>query len=171
MSRRSARAHGFCLIYQFPWLGQFDAKPQPAAASLAEAIAAYFDGLNFNEAKTAKLPNKTDQSYINRVTAGTLERLVQIDSVISHFLKDWDISRINRVDLAIMRLAIFEMLCEDDVPMGVAVNEAIELAKLYGGDDSAKFINGVLANIVRAYEGKPRRGEVLDIGTAEEQNV
>ena len=154
MSRRTARVHGFSVIFQFPFYGQWD------AAALAEAVAAYFDGLDHR-------PNQPDTAYINRVVNGTLDRLEQLDGVIRHFLKDWDITRISKVDLALLRLAIYEMLCENDVPMGAAVNEAVELAKLYGTDDSPAFINGVLANVARAYDGKPRgnlASEVVENG-------
>jgi N utilization substance protein B len=66
-----------------------------------------------------------------------------------HFLKDWAIERINKIDLALLRLCIYEMLCEKDVPDGVAINEAVELAKVYGADESPAFINGVLGGVAR----------------------
>jgi len=137
MSRREARSHAFCLIYQFPFMVPLDAK------AVAEAMVYYYDGLE-------KRPSRLDIAYVNRAVSGAQERLVQLDGVISHFLKDWDIQRLNRVDLALLRLAIYEILCEPDVPPGVATNEAVMLAKEFGTDESPAFINGVLGNIVRA---------------------
>ncbi len=143
MSRRDARRHSFVMIYQFPFHFPCDTE------FLAEAKAFYFDGLK-DEAEPS--PGGKDLLYFNRATSGTMDRLVQIDGVIAHFLKDWDIERINRIDLALLRLAIYEILCESDVPLGVAINEAVELAKAYGTDDSPAFINGVLSGISKEYD-------------------
>ena len=72
----------------------------------------------------------------------------EIDSVISQYLaKNWRIERIPKVELAIMRLAYYEIMNLDDVPKSVAINEAVELAKAYGSDDAGKYINAVLANV------------------------
>lgn len=112
---------------------------------LGAATAHYYDGLDEDDR-----PRGRDADYVLRATTGTLDRIAQLDGVITEFLQDWTIDRINRVDLALMRLAIYEMLCEDDVPHGAAINEAVELAKDYGSDESPAFINGVLGNVSRA---------------------
>jgi len=139
VSRHEARRHAFHLIFQFPYRSDWDAQ------TLASATASYYDGLEEGER-----PRGRDADYVLRATTGTFDRLAQLDGVINNFLQSWTVERINRVDLALMRLAIYEMLCEKDVPHGVAINEAIELAKDYGSDESPAFINGVLANVARA---------------------
>lgn len=84
----------------------------------------------------------------NRVY-GTFENLKGIDTEISKYLKGWTISRLPYVDRNILRLAAFEMLFAKDLTTGVIVNEAVELAKKFGTDDSAKYINGVLGTLVK----------------------
>jgi len=148
MSRTDARRHAFVLIFQFPYYQPMDAK------TLALLKAHYYDYLDEavrepDEVPLAKRPTGRDAEYTDRVIWGTLENEARLDGVIGNFLKDWDVNRLNRVDLALLRLAIYEMLCEPDVPFGVAVNEAVELAKQFGGDDSPSFINGVLGNVAR----------------------
>jgi N utilization substance protein B len=141
LSRKGARRHAFHLIFQFPFHAPLD------TSTLAEAKALYYDDLDTS-------PTGRDAEYINRVVWGVLEKLVQLDGVIEKFLKGWVIDRINKVDLAILRLSIYEMLCEEDVPLGVAVNEAVNLAKEYGSEESPAFVNGVLGNISKEIREK-----------------
>ena len=77
------------------------------------------------------------------------EKLPEIDQKISEQSKRWKISRMPKTDLAILRLAAYEILYDENVPDGAAINEAVELAKVYGSGDSYKFVNGVLGGIVR----------------------
>lgn len=77
------------------------------------------------------------------------EKIPELDEMVSSHAKGWKTGRMPKTDLSIMRLAVFEMLYDDTVPVNVAINEAVELAKLYGEDDSYKFINGVLGAIAR----------------------
>jgi N utilization substance protein B len=147
VSRKTARRHAFHLIFGLPFIGVLD------APKLAKAKAAYFDFLDgdledYGFEKLSR-PKGRDSEYIDRAFWGVFERLNELDGVIENFLRDWTIDRINKVDLALMRLSIYEMLCEKDVPPGVAVNEAVEMAKLYGADESPAFINGVLGNVAR----------------------
>ena len=143
MDRSTARRHCFALIFQLPFHQQ--------AENLAWLKAFYYDYLD--SIPLDPRPTGRDDEYVDRVIWGTLEKQAQLDEVIENFLKGWELSRLNRVDLALLRLAIYEMLCEPDVPFGVAVNEAVELAKIYGNDESPAFINGVLGNVVREIKG------------------
>ena len=86
--------------------------------------------------------------YIKTVFAGVYDNLDRIDLLIAQSSNGWKISRISKVSLAIMRLAVYEILFMDDIPVSVSINEAVELAKQYGTDDSPSFINGVLAKLV-----------------------
>lgn len=94
-----------------------------------------------------------DKTYIDQIMAGVEAHEQQIDELVSRFSKDWAIDRISRVDLSILRVAIFEMLYRGaDVPTGAAINEAVELAKRYGGERSYAFINGILGSVARELE-------------------
>lgn len=89
------------------------------------------------------------KEYIFDCIKGVETNKSKIDEYIEKYSKGWKINRIAKVDLAIMRLAIYEMLNREDVPNAVAIDEAIELAKRYGGDNSPAFINGILGNIIK----------------------
>ncbi|MCI8379944.1 MAG: transcription antitermination factor NusB [Lachnospiraceae bacterium] len=78
-----------------------------------------------------------------------LEHMDEIDQKIEEKAKGWEVSRLAKADLTVMRLAVFEILYDDEVPNSVAINEAVELAKRYGGDKSFGFVNGVLASVVK----------------------
>ena len=94
-----------------------------------------------------------DLAYIDEIMQGIQLHAPQIDELVSRYSKDWVIERIARVDLSILRVAIFEMLYrEQDVPTGAAINEAVELAKRYGGERSYAFINGILGSVAREME-------------------
>ena len=85
-----------------------------------------------------------------------LEHLEEIDEILNDYSRGWKTTRMNRVDLTALRLAVYEMKMDEDVPVGVAINEAVELAKLFGGEDSGSFVNGVLGKIA---SGKKDSGE------------
>lgn len=89
-----------------------------------------------------------EKEYIEKVFLGVKERLNEIDEIILSKLKNWSIQRIAKVDLAILRLSIYEINFMNDIPVKVSVNEAVELAKTYGNNDSRVFINGVLAKVI-----------------------
>jgi len=150
MSRRAARRHAFALVFQLPF------HTSGTVEALAEAKKWYYDDL-----ENAR-PKGNNAQYVDRVVWGVFDRQKQIDSVIENFLRDWDINRINKVDLAIMRLSIYEMLCEPDVPLGTAVNEAVEIAKEFGTDESPAFINGVLGNVSRSIKAQGRESHMVD---------
>ena len=83
------------------------------------------------------------------LAAGTIENLNDVDDLIKNNIRNWEFDRLAKVDLAILRTSVFELKFQDDVPPGVTINEAVEIAKSFGTDDSYKFINGVLDNIRR----------------------
>ena len=91
--------------------------------------------------------NEKDCDYIINKFKNIVAKLEEIDTAISEVSKGWKVSRMAKVDLALIRLAVYEMKFEEDVPVKVAINEAIEIAKQYGSDDSPAFVNGVLAKL------------------------
>ena len=87
------------------------------------------------------------QEYIETKCKDIIEKLSEIDIIINESAQGWKTTRMGKVDLSLIRLAVYEMKFEDDIPTGVAINEAVELAKKYGTDDSPSFVNGILAKI------------------------
>ena len=129
MSRKKNREEAFKLIYQTE-INKENYKSQ---------LEYYF--------ADNKVPLEASE-YILDLVAGVNVRIAEIDKCIEGYLvSSWSIKRISRVDLAILRMGYYEIKYRDDVPKGVAINEAVELAKKYGSDSSGKFINGILANI------------------------
>jgi N utilization substance protein B len=91
-----------------------------------------------------------DRKYIEEIAFGVLKNTEELDEQIKKYLKGWTMDRIGKTDLAILRLAIYEILFRDDIPYKVSINEAVELAKVFCDDASPAFINGVLAGIVNS---------------------
>lgn len=92
-------------------------------------------------------------SYFEELSKGVHGQLSQIDSILGQFAIGWHVERMGAVDRNILRLAVYEFaLAEPKMPIGVALNEAVELAKVYGDDESPRFINGVLANVVKGLQ-------------------
>ncbi|AIQ59766.1 transcription antitermination factor NusB [Paenibacillus borealis] len=89
------------------------------------------------------------KAYVVAHVNGVWEHKMAIDDMLEHYLKGWQMSRLSRVDRQILRLATFEMIFASDVPAKVAVNEAIDLAKHFGTEDSGKFVNGVLGKMIQ----------------------
>lgn len=130
MKRRELREHIFELLFRI----EFNSSEE-----MSEQIRLFF-------ADMEELQEK-DQSYMEEKFSHIVERLPELDREIEGTAKGWKLSRMSRVDLTILRLAVYEMEFDDDVPVGVAINEAVELAKKFGGDDSPAFINGILGKI------------------------
>lgn len=89
-----------------------------------------------------------DSAYINNKCNDIIAKIDEIDSAINESTKGWKTTRMGKVDLSIIRLAVYEIKFEEDIPAKVSINEAVELAKKYGTDESASFVNGVLAKFV-----------------------
>jgi len=92
-------------------------------------------------------PLTKDKQYLNNRFDTILEKLDEIDHMLSEAASGWTLGRMGKVELTILRLAVFEMSFDDDIPIKVAINEAVELAKVFGGDDTPGFVNGVLAKL------------------------
>ncbi len=127
MRRREQREHIFKLLF----MTEFNTEGE-----MPEQISLYFDGL---EALTDEEQEAMQQRY-----AHIREHLSEIDKELNEYSQGWKTHRMNRVDLTALRLAYYELKYDDDIPTGVAINEAVELAKLFGGEDSGSFVNGVL---------------------------
>ncbi len=87
------------------------------------------------------------RDYFDTILSGVLNVRPQLDTLIERFSNNWRINRMSRVDRNVLRIALYEMLCRDDVPVKVIINEAVEIGKKYGGEESGSFINGILDSI------------------------
>ena len=85
--------------------------------------------------------------YLSELVHGTAKQMKEIDEIISNYLENWTVNRLAKVELNILRLAVFELKYVKDVPSNVVINEALEISKRFGDERSSKFINGVLAKI------------------------
>ena len=130
MSRTELREHIFRMLFRVEFNNAEEMKEQEQF---------YFDEL---EEATGK-----DQEYILNKYRALDEKKEEIDKFLNEVTEGWKTSRMNRVDLTILRLATYEIKWDEDVPTGVAINEAVELAKKYSSDDGPAFVNGVLAKV------------------------
>lgn len=130
MSRTELREHIFRMLFRVEFNNAEEMKEQEQF---------YFDEL---EEATGK-----DQEYILNKYRAIDEKKEEIDKLLNEVTEGWKTTRMNRVDLTILRLATYEIKWDEDVPIGVAINEAVELAKKYSSDDGPAFVNGVLAKV------------------------
>lgn len=88
-----------------------------------------------------------DLSYISTKAKAILSSVPELDEAIAAHSKGWKVERLGKTELAILRVAVYEILKDDDIPKSVAINEAVELAKVYSSDEAPRFINGILAKL------------------------
>jgi len=137
MGRREQREQIFKLVFMV----EFN-----AAEEIPEQIANYFENSqDATEDEVLKPASEKDIKYISDKFELIREKIPEIDSMINEQTSGWTTDRLGKVELAIIRLAIYEMKYDDAVPVSVAINEAVELAKKFGQDEAPSFVNGVLA--------------------------
>ena len=131
MSRSELREHIFRMLFRIEFNNE---------AELPEQETLYFDLLEECSEK--------EQEYILNKYRAIKDKVEEIDTLLNELSEGWKTTRMNRVDLTILRLATYEIKWDEDVPTGVAINEAVELAKRYSSDQGPSFVNGVLAKVV-----------------------
>ncbi|MCM8771738.1 MAG: transcription antitermination factor NusB [Candidatus Omnitrophica bacterium] len=99
------------------------------------------------------------KKFANEIVTGVIENLENIDKVISTVSLNWDIERMGYIDRNILRIGTYEILYRDDIPPVVSINEGIELSKIYGDEDSPKFVNGILHKVKEIHEKKGGKNE------------
>lgn len=109
----------------------------------------YFETLRDEDGIYEKLPGKAQEEYIRSIVLGVAEHAPELDGYIANYARGWSFDRIPLVASAIMRVAMYEVLYRSDIPNGVAINEAVEIAKKYETPETVKFINGILGSFVR----------------------
>ena len=103
-----------------------------------------------------KKPSERDQTYVNEMVHGVIEKRREIDRTISKYTENWDVDRLGVLDRTVMRVAVYEMLFRSDIPPVVSINEAVEIAKAYISKESGRFVNGVLDRIQKELD-RPSR--------------
>lgn len=128
MTRREAREQAFCILFE-----------QAVSGEKTDDILH-----NATEARDF-IPD----SFAEAVAFGAEENREKIDAAIRENIRGWSMDRLSKVTLAVLRLAVYEILFDDSIPTGVSINEAVELAKKFGGDEDAPYVNGVLASVAK----------------------
>ncbi|WP_099469065.1 transcription antitermination factor NusB [Konateibacter massiliensis] len=132
MKRRELREHIFELLFRI----EFHEGEQ-----MPEQVKMFFEDIEMI------IIEEKDKAYIEKKYADVVEKLEEIDASINAVAEGWKTNRMGKVDLTLIRLAVYEMKFDEEVPVNVAINEAVELAKKFGGDETPAFINGILAKL------------------------
>lgn len=130
MIRTELREHVFKMLFQIEFHLPED---------MPEHLRLYFEDLEH--------ATDQDKEYIQKKYEAIVEKVPEIDALVDEKSESWKTKRMNKVDLTIIRLAVYEMKWDEDVPVGVAINEAVELAKKFSGEEGPAFVNGVLAKL------------------------
>jgi N utilization substance protein B len=109
----------------------------------------YYGTLKDEDPLYSDYPNKKQLDYIRALAMGVFEHLAELDTYIEKYAKNWNVGRISRVAVAIMRTAMYEILYMPDIPSGASVNEAVELSKKYEEAETTAFVNGILGSFIR----------------------
>jgi N utilization substance protein B len=133
MNRREIRETIFKLLFRAEFF---------SAEEMDGQVAFFFD-----DEDNARAVGQAEE--IKAKLSSILERKEELDRLLGERVEGWDVGRMGKVDLAVLRLALYEMLYDEDIPEGVAINEAVELAKRYGQDNSRAFVNGVLSKYAK----------------------
>lgn len=130
MTRRECREHLMIMLFQSEFYENEE---------LTEQMKYYMESI--------VTPKSDDVEYIQGKYEKTYAMKDEIDSLLERVSEGWKVKRMSKVDLSIMRLAVYEMKYDDEIPVGVAINEAVEIAKKFGQDNSPSFVNGILAKV------------------------
>ena len=145
MTRADARELAVHLIYGRGFTGE-----EPNEAISIRLNKEYYALLSEDHSVYTDRPNRGQLAYIDSVVSGVANREEELNERIQQFSIGWDVSRISRLARSVMQLAIFEILYVDDVPTGVAISEAVRIVKLYDGEDTGAFVNGILGAFARS---------------------
>ena len=145
MTRGDARELAVHLIYSQTFTGD---EPEKVVAERLQKE--YYEKLSAENEIYTERPRGAQLAYIDGVVAGVINRMDELNALIQQYSISWDVSRISRLARTIMQLAIYEIQNVADVPTGVAVSEAVRLAKKYDGSDTGAFVNGILGAYARS---------------------
>ena len=145
MTRGNARELAVHLIYGREFTGE-----EPETVVSVRLDKEYYEQLKDENEVYSDRPSKAQLRYIDTVVSGVANRSEELNATIQKFSIGWDVTRISKLTRCVMQLAIFESLHMEDVPTGVAISEAVRLAKKYDGDDTGSFVNGILGTFARS---------------------
>ena len=154
MTRGNARELAVHLIYSREFTGE-----EPEQIVSARLNKEYYEKLSQENEIYQERPSGAQVRYLDTVVTGVANRTQELNEQISRFSIGWDVSRISRLTRCVMQLAIFEILYMEDVPTGVAISEAVRLAKKYDGNDTGSFVNGILGSFARSLEPAKKEEE------------
>ena len=149
MTGGNARELAVHLIYSLSFTGE---EPEQVVSNRLDKK--YYKNLSEENDVYLERPNRTQLQYIDSVVSGVANRMEDLNAQIQKYSIGWDVSRISRLARSIMQLAIYEIQYVEDVPTGVAVSEAVRLAKKYDGDDTGSFVTGILGAYARSLRTK-----------------
>ena len=144
MTRGNARELAVHMIYGRIFTGE---EPEQVVSTRLDKE--YYEQLREENEVYSDRPSRAQLRYIDTVVAGVANREEELNAQISKFSIGWDITRISKLARCILQLSMFEVLYVEDVPSGVAIAEAVRIAKKYDGDDTGSFVNGILGSFVR----------------------
>jgi N utilization substance protein B len=145
MTRANARELAVHLIYGREFTGE-----EPEQVVTTRLQKEYYEKLAAENEVYSDRPSSKQLRYIDTVVSGVANREEELNAKIQNYSVSWDISRISKLTRCVMQLAIYEILYVEDVPTGVAISEAVRLAKKYDGDDTGAFVNGILGAFGRS---------------------
>ena len=147
MTRGNARELAVHLIYGRVFTGE-----EPEQVVSVRLDKEYYEKLGEENEVYSERPSRAQLRYIDNVVAGVANREEDLNAVIQKYSIGWDISRISKLARCVLQLAIYEILYVEDVPTGVAVSEAVRIAKKYDGNDMGSFVNGILGSFARSLD-------------------
>lgn len=150
MTRANARELAVHLIYGRDFTGE-----EPGAVVSTRLNKDYYKQLSEENDVYAERPSRAQLVYLDNVVTGVANREEALNAEIQKYSIGWDVSRISKLTRCVMQLAIYEMLYLDDVPTGVAISEAVRIAKKYDGNETGSFVNGILGSFARAQQAAP----------------
>ena len=145
MTRGNARELAVHLIYGRNFTGE---EPEQVVSTRLDKE--YYPQLSTENEIYADRPSKAQLRYIDSVVSGVANREEELNAQIQKFSIGWDVSRISRLTRCVMQLAIYEILFMEDIPTGVAISEAVRLAKKYDSNETGSFVNGILGSFARS---------------------
>lgn len=133
MTRKEARENCFKLLFEY----------EVQKITATEALELFYE-------LTEDVEGQSD--YIDRTVKTTIDNVEKIDAIIEEYSKGWKVSRLAKVTLAVLRVGICELLYMDDIADSIAINEAVEIAKIYNDEKAGKFVNGILSSVYKSKE-------------------
>ena len=149
MTRANARELAIHLIYSRSFTGE---EPQRIISARLEKE--YYSLLAEENQVYSDRPSRAQLVYIDQVVDGVANREEELNAIIQERSIGWDITRISKLTRSVIQVALFEIQYMEDVPTGVAISEAVRIAKLYDGDDTGAFVNGILGSFARSLESE-----------------